>query len=335
MEFKPLIELSCLINYIVNKNYKENKMISKNIFILIFVMIFAALFISCDEVSGPRDDLFQSEQNYSLETIDSDLSLLKEGGMEIEGADGIFSIGWNEIFRPFDTETEVMGSAFAVAFGEDAGTFPHFRRLGLNMGSVFINYANSSVEMHKHSDERRGTAYTLFKKPFGQSQNMLEFIPNEDYEFEVTGSDQFSAAAFTLTSPNALMDITSHNHADEIDPSQDLTLTWKGGNPEGKVGIRLMAHFRGHHGQRGPNGHGGPKGPPPRSPMETIIFVVLDSNTGEYTFTAEQVQQLLRNSGTQHIVAGVSQMDFQEVEHDGKILNLVMRNGNSVMLKAK
>ncbi len=69
--------------------------------------------------------------------------------------------------------------------------------------------------------------------------------------------------------------------------------------------------------------------------METIIFVVLDSNTGEYTFTAEQVQQLLRNNGTQHIVVGVSQMDFQEVEHDSKILNMVMRKGNSVMLSVK
>ena len=44
-----------------------------------------------------------------------------------------------------------MGSAFAVAFGEDSGTFPHFRKFGLNMGSVFINYASNRVEMHKHS----------------------------------------------------------------------------------------------------------------------------------------------------------------------------------------
>ncbi len=308
-------------------------MFNKTIFILFFTALFTTLFLSCKEVNSPGEDLFQQEDSY--EVIGSDLSLLKEGGMDIERADGIFSIGWNEIFRPFDTGSEVMGSAFAVAFGEDAGTFPHFRKFGLNMGSVFINYASNQVEMHKHSDDHRGVAYTLFKKPFGQSNNMLEFIANEEYEFEVTGSEQFTAATFTLTSPEALIDITSHNHADEIDLAQDLTLTWDGGNLEGKVGIRLMAHFRGHHGQRGPNGNGGPKGPPPRSPMETIIFVVLDSNTGEYTFTAEQVQQLLRNNGTQHIVAGVSQMDFQEVEHDSKILNMVMRNGNSVMLSVK
>jgi hypothetical protein len=96
-----------------------------------------------------------------------------------------------------------------------------------------------------------------------------------------------------------------------------------------------MAHFRGKDGKKGFGSKGRPTGPPPRSPMETIIFVILDTNTGEYTFTADQVQQLLKNDGTQHIVAGISQMDFQEVEHEGKILHTVMRNGNSVKLKAK
>ena len=308
-------------------------MFNKTIFIIFFTIVFTTLFVSCNEVNSPGEDLFQQEDSY--EVIGSDLDLLKEAGLDIEGADGVFSIGWNEIFRPFDTGAEVMGSAFAVAFGEDAGTFPHFRRLGINMGSVFINYASNQIEMHKHSDDRKGVAYTLFRRPFGRSDNMLEFIPNVDYEFEVTGSDQFTPVTFTLTSPEALMDITSHNHADEIDPIQDLTLTWEGGNANEKVAIRLMAHFRGHHGRKGPHGKGGPKGPPPRSPMETVIFIVLDTNPGEYTFTAEQVQELLRNNGTRHIVAGVSQMDFQEVEHEGKLLHTVMRNGNSVMLKVK
>ena len=308
-------------------------MFNKTIFIIFFTIVFTTLFVSCNEVNSPGEDFFQQEDSY--EVIGSDLDLLKEGGLDIEGADGVFSIGWNEIFRPFDTGAEVMGSAFAVAFGEDVGTFPHFHRLGINMGSVFINYASNQVEMYKHSDDRRGVAYTLFKRPFGRSENILEFIPNEDYEFEVTGSEQFSAATFTLTSPEALIDITSHNHADEINPTQELTLTWEGGIADEKVAIRLMAHFRGHHGQRGPHGNRDPKGPPPRSPMETVIFIVLDTNPGEYTFTAEQVQELLKNNGTQHIVAGVSQMDIQEVELEGKILHTVMRNGNSVMLKVK
>ncbi|NNL21835.1 MAG: hypothetical protein HKO83_11010 [Ignavibacteriaceae bacterium] len=310
-------------------------MIYKIIFILFFAVMCTSLFLSCDSINNPEKDSFLLEQDFSFETIDSDISLLKAGGMDIEGMDGIFSIGWNEIFRPFNNGSEVMGTAFAMAFGEEAGTIAHFRRLGINMGSVYINYASNQVELHKHSNDRKGVVYSLFKKPFGRSDNVLEFIPNENYEFEVTGSSLFSAATFTLTSPEALIDITSHNHADEIDPEQDLTLTWEGGKLNDKVGIRLMAHFRGKDGKKGPGGKGGPTGPPPRSPMKTVIFVILDTNTGEYTFTADQVQQLLKNDGTQHIVAGISQMDFQEVEHEGKILHTVMRNGNSVKLKAK
>jgi hypothetical protein len=308
-------------------------MIRKNLPALLFIFsVIILMGCSQDGINDP--DQFITDYD-SFETIGSDLSLLKEGGMEIEGSDGIFSIGWNEIFRPFNTGDEVMGTAFAAAFGEDAGSFPHFRRFGIAMGSVFINYASNQIEMHKHSDNRRGVAYSLFKRPFGRSESMLQFMPNEEYEFEVTGSNLFSAATFTLTSPEALIDITSHNHADEIDPMQDLTLTWEGGNLNDKVGIRLMAHFRGNGGKKGPHGKGHPTGPPPRSPMETIIFVILDTNTGEYTFTADQVQELLKNDGTQHIVAGISQMDFQEVEHEGKILHTVMRNGNSVKLKVK
>lgn len=309
-------------------------MLYKSILTFISTAIISVLFISCDQVNDPREDFLQSEIS-SYDVINSDISLLKEGGMDIQGADGVFSIGWNEIFRPFNTSSEVMGTAFAVAFGDEEGTFPHFHRVGIDMGSVFINYAGNQLEMRKHTDERKGTAYSLFKKPFGQSDEVLEFIPNEEYVFEVTGSGMFTPTNFTLTSPDALIDITSHNHADQIDPTQNLTLTWEGGNPDGKVGIRLMAHFRGQDGRKGPHGNGHPIGPPPRSPMETVIFVVLETNPGEYTFTAAELQQLLKNSGTQHIVAEVSQMDFQEVEHDGKILNLVMRNGNSVMLKVK
>ena len=148
-------------------------MFNKTILILFFTALITTLFISCSEVNSPREDLFQQEDSY--EVIGSDLELLKEGGMDIEGADGVFSIGWNEIFRPFEHGSEVMGTAFAAAFGEDAGTFPHFRRVGIDMGSVFINYTSNQVEMHKHSDRAKGVAYTLFKKPFGRSENMLEF----------------------------------------------------------------------------------------------------------------------------------------------------------------
>ncbi len=295
-----------------------------------FFIFSVILLLGCSK-DGINDPAQISNVYDSYETVGSDVLLLKESGIDLEGIDGIFSIGWNEIFRPFNSEEEVVGSAFAVVFGEEVGSFPHFRRFGIDIGSVFINYNSNQLIMHKHSDERKGTAYTLFKKPFGRSNDVLEFIPDEDYVFEITGSQQFGAANFTLNSPETLIEITSHNHKDEISSQQDLTLNWQGGAPDEKVAIRLMAHYKGNS----PHIKGRPFMPPPRSPMETIIFIILDTNPGEFTFTTEQVQSLLRNNGTHHILAEVSQMEMQEIEHDGKIIKTVMRNGNSVMLKVK
>ncbi len=291
-------------------------MLKKTLPLILLTSAFVFVFTACNEVNSPQRDSFLADKNNSFETIDSDLFLLKEGGMDIDAAAGIFSIGWNEIFRPFDDESHIMGMAFAVAFGE-----PNDRhKFGLNMGSVFINYGDHQTELHKKTDDRRGTMYSLFKRPFGDSDQLLEFIPNTEYQFEVTGSDRFSPITLSLTSPDALMDITSHDHGNVIDPAQDLTVTWEGGNDDGKVAVRLMPFSLRKKGRKD------------RLLFDHIIFEILDTNTGEYTFTAERIQELLNRVDARHFVLGVSQMDFGEVEHDNGILHTAMRNGNSVKL---
>ena len=91
------------------------------------------------------------------------------------------------------------------------------------------------------------------------------------------------------------------------------------------VALRLMPHFRRHNHHRD-NHHPHP---------DHIIFVILDSNPGHYTFTAEQIQELLNGIDTRHFVLGVAQMDFGEVEHENGVLRTAMRNGNSVMLSVE
>ena len=291
-------------------------MLKKTLPLILLTSAFAFIFTACNEVNGPQRDSFLADKNNSFETIDSDLFLLKEGGMDIDASAGIFSIGWNEIFRPFDDESHIMGMAFAVAFGE-----PNDRlKFGLNMGSVFIIYGDHQTELHKRTNDRRGTMYSLFKRPFGDSDQLLEFIPNTEYQFEVTGSDQFTPITISLTSPSSLMNITSHNFGDVIDPTQNLTVTWEGGNDDGKVAIRLMPFSLRKKGRKD------------RLHFNHIIFEILDTNTGEYTFTSEQIQELLNGIDARHFVLGVSQMDFGEVEHDNGVLHTAMRNGNSVML---
>jgi hypothetical protein len=287
------------------------------------------LLIGCQsEVNSPdRNELLNDQLSY--ETVDSDLALMKDGGMPLDSAAGVFSIGWNEIFRPFMDSSRIKGMAFAVAFGERPTDLPHFRKFGLDMGEIFINYSGNHIEMHKRFHERRGTAYSLFKRPFGNSENLLEYIPNTEYQFEVTGSEFFAPITISLTSPNALMDITSPANGQVIDPTQDLTINWEGGK-EGKVGVRLMPHIKPH---RGP--HGGHGEPPPshHPPFDRIIFVILDTNIGTYTFSAEQIQILLNGIQADGLMSEVSQMDFGEVVHDNGMLHTAMKNGSSVMMR--
>ncbi len=267
------------------------------------------LLIGCQsEVNSPdRNELLNDQLSY--ETVNSDLALMKDGGMPLDSAAGVFSIGWNEMFRPFMDSSEVKGMAFAVAFGERETDLPHFKKFGLDMGNVFINYTGNHIEMHKNSE------------------NLLEYIPNTEYQFEVTGSEFFAPITISLTSPNALMDITSPANGQVIDPTQDLTINWEGGK-EGKVGVRLMPHIKPH---RGP--HGGHGEPPPshHPPFDRIIFVILDTNT--YTFSAEQIQILLNGIQADGLMSEVSQMDFGEVVHDNGMLHTAMKNGSSVMMR--
>jgi len=244
-------------------------------FFPVSILVLMLILVGCspEGTNTPNQNKLSNPDMSSFETVDSDLFLLKEGGMDIDDAAGIFSIGWNEIFRPVHEDSETGGMAFAIAFGEPND----LHRFGINMGSVFINYGDHQIEMHKRVDDRRGTVYSLFKRPFGHSDQLLEFIPNKEYQFEVTGSDGFSQISFSLISPSELIDITSHNNGDEIDHGQDLTVTWEGGDPNEKVALRMMPFFRRHKDHRDnhfPN-------------RDHIIFVILDSNPGHYTFTTE------------------------------------------------
>jgi hypothetical protein len=303
--------------------------IASNIFLT--GILATLLFIGCKSGPNSPDQNTGLNDQLSYETVDSDLAFMKSGGMSVDSAAGVFSIGWNEIFRPFMDSSQVKGMAFAVAFGDENIDLQHFRKHGLDMGDITINYSGNQVEMHKHIHPTRGIAYSLFERPFGRcaSENLLEFIPNTEYQFEVTGAEDFDPITITLLSPAALMKITSPEFGQIINPAEDLTITWEGGS-EGKVGIRLMPDLKPH---RGPGGEPGRRQGDPQPPMHRIIFIILDTNTGNYTFTSGQIQELITGLQVHGLRAEVSQMDFGEVQHENGTLQTAMRNGNSVMLR--
>jgi hypothetical protein len=123
------------------------------------------------------------------------------------------------------------------------------------------------------------------------------------------------------------MDITSPTNGQVIDPTQDLTINWEGGNQD-KVALRLLPHLRPP--QRVPHGR---HGEPPQPPLDRVIFVILENNPGTYTFTSTQIQEMLNGIQTDGLMAEVSQMDFGEVQHQNGMLQTAMRNGNSVMMR--
>ena len=289
------------------------------------ILISSAIFLffyGCESDVNTPDENDSLTDQLSFQTVDSDLALMKNGGMSLDRSAGVFSIGWNEMFRPMLDSSKVKGMSFAVAFGDRETDLRHFKRFGLNMGSIFINYPGNQIEMFKHFHRRLGYAYSLFERPFGNSTNLLQFIPNTEYQFDVTGSEAFAPITITLTSPAALMDITGPDQGTIIDPEEDLTITWVGGN-EGKVGIRLMPHIRPDRGR-----HHHPR-------FDRVIFIILDENTGTYTFPAEQIQRLLNGIDANGIRAEVSQMELGEVEHPNGTLHTAMRNGSSLMLRVE
>ncbi len=282
------------------------------------------------DVNSPDNLNSDSTELFKFETVESDIALLKDFGVPIIDGDGVFSIGWNEIFRPFNDDSHIKGMAFAVAFSDTNNDWPFFPKRGLNMGVVNIDYSGNQIQMHKMFHRGRGIAYSLFNRPFGGSDVLLEYIPNTEYTFNVSGSENFSPATITLTSPASLINITNYSFGDVIDPTQDLTINWDGGNLNGKVAIRVMAHFAPPNKIKGPknkNMHPGP-GPHPRN----AIVIVLDNNQGTYTLTADQIQSLISELNAEKIVVGVSQFDIGSFEHDGKTLHTSMRNGTSIML---
>jgi hypothetical protein len=316
----------------------------------IFVLGFG-VFMGCSD-----SNRFDANNQLGIEPFDSyagilgeDFDRLQASGMGIDSANGVFSIGWREFLNPMVSDTVTHGHAFAIAFDEISSQIPRPFKSGLDMGSVFINYQSNHLELQKIVNPHGGVLYSLF--PRFNTGNELEFIPNEIYEFEITGSSSFGPINIPLTAPSALLDFTSHANGDVIDPNNDLNLTWSGGSASDPVAIHILPEIvfqpsggvrvrqlpGGNYGNIGPHFHGGHggRGPHPLPmpmPIHMGIFEVLPNNPGQYTVAAADIQNLLSNTNATGIICHVSQMNGTEVDHEGRILWAVMRNGDQLML---
>jgi hypothetical protein len=318
-------------------------------------LVIAGLMVGCDQT--PSDSSSGLIQDFSYAFADDQLETSNSAGVDVDGASGVFSIGWRQMIVPEDQTTTLRGDAMAIAFDGTQDETAPFRTLsGIDMGTVYLNYSGNHRELAKKEGHRRGVFYALFPERPEPTEPGLEFVAGGSYEFEMTGSEAFSPLKVSLTAPQELLQISSHTNGDQINPSSDLTVTWTGGSADGGVLVRLRPFFlpptdgmrardrfmQGiqHGGPKhqwwsngGGEGHGPGRGHgfgPMR--FHRGFFIKLDSNPGTYTIPADEIQNVLGLMGTTEIAVTVAQISATSVDHDAKSYKLLVRNGDMRVL---
>lgn len=289
----------------------------------------------------------------AVNVAESELTLLRAAGIDVGDGKGIFSIGWRQMFNPQNQTESTVGQAMAIGFDSNRGI--SMRRRGVDMGSVSVNFASAHLSLQKRMTSDGRVIYTSSFGP-REAETNIEFISGGTYEFEVSGSSQFSALNTSVTAPAALINITAPARGDSLSNPNDLTLTWQGGNSGSGIVIAIApAPPRPPEGPpRGPGEFGGPPpggdrhmGPggggmrpppgdhPPMLDSTRAIIVKLDNNPGTYTIAASKIQDLISRTSAHGLLCTVSQMSVNDVDHDGGTVHVVFRNGDGVMVKVQ
>ncbi len=302
--------------------------------ILFFITgIFLPLLLTgCSNSTSPNENQQITDQLNKSSVVESDMGVLNAEGLPMRDCDGVFELGWNELFGPIRWNDEVNGHAMAVVFGDTVHQRP-FLRSGIDVGTIYINYNNSQIQLEKRTGPDGGIFYSLYPRFFDDGH--LDFIPGADYEFEISGSENFSPLNFTFAAPQGLIKVNSPEEDSVINPANDLTLEWSGGTADDPVAIRLMPVRPPQPPRQGPR-HGEGMHPPMQlPPMGNPVFILLDHNPGTYTIASATIQNIIRQTGAEKLVCVVSQMDKNDVQHENRDLNFVMHNGDSVLLNVQ
>jgi hypothetical protein len=301
--------------------------------LFIITGIFLPLFITgCSNSTSPNDNQQTTDQLSKSSVVESDMGVLNAEGVPMRDCDGVFELGWNELFGPIRWNDEVNGHAMAVVFGDTVHQRP-FLRSGIDVGTIFINYNSSQIQLEKRTGPDGGVFYSLYPRFFDDGH--LDFVPGADYEFEISGSENFTPLNFTLTAPQELIKVNNPEEDSVINPANDLTLDWSGGTAEDPVAIRLMPCRPPQPPERGPR-HGEGMHPPMQlPPMGDPVFILLDHNPGTYTIASSTIQELINRTGAEKLVCVVSQIDKNDVQHESRDLKFVMHNGDSVLLNVQ
>jgi hypothetical protein len=315
------------------------KLVSKAHIALVLLFSFVLLWGCSDRPESTQPSADNASTDATAATIENEYLSIQDAGGDLGNAKGIFELGWQELFNPRTRTAITVGNAMAVGFDSTPDLGHRRPPAGVDMGSLYLNYGDTRLQMQKLTGPRGGTMYVSAPPPRPATPPApgIAFVANGSYTFEVTGSEAFTAVTANLTAPPALLNITSPVEGDSMDMSGDLVITWQGGYANAGVLVTVMPGFpppgrpeggRGPGGGPGPGGNGvgivGPGMPPPDSTKGIVLR--LTDNPGTCTVSAAALQQLIQKSGAKSVICSVSQMAIHELDHDGGKIHLTVRD---------
>ena len=311
----------------------------------------------CSDTTGPQTTTATATSLQSvLAALSLDRAQLAIAGVTTGSTKAIFSIGWKKFVGPSALIADSTGLAYAIALPESVTSM--MRPTGIDMGTVTLSYAGTTIELTRHIAPDSGVFYGSKggHRAFWLPQ-FIPFIADGVYTFSVTGSGAYPAGTFQITAPSSLVTFTGYANGDTVSVLKDLTLTWTGGSSADSVLIRVVPHLRpdqaevaeardelgcegDHHGGKRPMGHregdfmvGGPlEGMGPEYSRGIVVMV---PNTGSYTLTAAEIATLLNGTSAGELMIGVSQVVTEKVLHGGGTTSVVLRSGDRLVLRVR
>lgn len=334
-------DLTSNVQSAMNVLFQNRRTQMKNQFrpILFLSLLSSLLIIGCSDMNRSNDNEGIS-QTSEITTADQELALLKSSGITtVDPASGIFTISWRNMFRPMNTSSELLGNAMGVAFGSEQAIYPGIRKSGIDIGTVYLNYGGSQVEIPKQTAPNGGYVYTFEQKPQGGKhgkgqhppmpptfQSFVSFIPGGNYEFEITGSAAFEGIKLNLTAPQTLIDITNYNNGDNVSSTSDLTIEWTGGLASDSVLVMLsiLPDMQQGKGMKG--------GQQKDHQTKPDMYRLVESNTGSVIISAATIADLKSKFAGSKLAVHVGQVVSFDTEHTTGTLKILLRNDDAVIL---
>ncbi|MDZ7359451.1 MAG: hypothetical protein ONB46_01815 [candidate division KSB1 bacterium] len=306
------------------------------------LLAFAGIFAACESLNGPQavDDSSALEESFEISALESETGILKSAGVNADEANAFFVLRWRVPPQRVESDAAVKGHASAVAY-EEPTTLRDRNALGLDMGTVAVLIGQDKFELPKLESTLFGVRYGMFGKPHGGKRGPhggmkdpkgglggprggsrgglggpngdkpvivnIPFVAGGAYQFDVSGSDKIAAMKLAVQAPAALVKITGLTDKQEIDATQDLTVTWEGdANANNMVLVLAPAMKRGRFG-------GQPVQP---------VFQSVDAAAGSYTIAAQTLQDVVSQSNARALSVHLAQGNMNEINDTnlGRIL---------------